>query len=154
MAETKKKSIFADNWFLTAGVIITAVMVGTILVGQFWTPCDPELMDAVRDIFALRERLLPYLQSEYERKRKRFEPLIWPVFLTEPDCDCESDCFFCGDEILACPVFDRGATSVTLTLPKTARAWRLRGEGEPIAPGARLTVPCLPTDEPVWFKKL
>ncbi len=44
--ETKKKSIFADNWFLTAGVIITAVMVGTILLGQFWTPCDPELMDA------------------------------------------------------------------------------------------------------------
>ena len=126
-----------------------------------WKPGRPstmpwlygDLMDAVRRIFDLRERLLPYLQGEYERKRKRFKPLIYPVFLAQPDYDCESDCFFCGDEILVCPVFDRGAASVTLTLPKTARAWLLRGEGEPIAPGTSLTVPCLPTDLPVWFER-
>ena len=29
---------------------------------------------------------------------------------------------------------------------------RLRGGGEPIPGGATLTVPCLPTDLPVWFE--
>ena len=111
----------------------------------------PELMDAVRRLFDLRERLLPYLQSEYERKRKRFEPLIWPVFLAEPGFDCESDCFFCGDEIFVCPVFDRGAEAVAVTLPRSERFWRLRGKGERLPGGAVVTVPCLPTDEPVWF---
>ena len=113
----------------------------------------PDLMDAVRRLFGLREKLLPYLQSEYERRRQKYEPLIYPVFLTEPDYDCESDCFFCGDDILVCPVFDRGAESVTVTLPRNASGWRLRGEGEPIAPGTRLTVACLPTDLPVWFER-
>ncbi|MBR0041193.1 MAG: hypothetical protein IJP64_07420 [Oscillospiraceae bacterium] len=112
----------------------------------------PELMDAVRGIFDLRERLLPYLQSEYERKRRLYEPLMYPVFLAEPGYDCESDCFFCGDAVLACPVFDRGAKAVTLTLPQGL--WRLRGEGETIPGGTRLSVPCLPTDLPVWFEKL
>lgn len=113
----------------------------------------PDLGDTVRRIFDLREKLLPYLQSEYERRRQKYEPLIYPVFLTEPDYDCESDCFFCGGDVLACPVFDRGAESVTVTLPRNASGWRLRGEGEPIAPGSRLTVPCLPTDLPVWFER-
>ena len=111
----------------------------------------PELMDSVRRLFALRERLLPYLRSEYERKRRLYEPLIWPVFLSEPDYDCESDCFFCGDEILACPVFDRGAETVTVRLPADEKGWRLRGGSEVFSGGAAVTVRCLPTDEPVWF---
>ena len=111
----------------------------------------PDRMEAVGRLFALRERLLPYLQSEYERKRLRNEPLIYPVFLREPDYDCESDCFFCGDSILACPVFDRGAKKVTVLLPRDESGWLLRGEGEPFPGGMLVTVPCLPEDEPVWF---
>ena len=111
----------------------------------------PDCMNAVRRIFALRERLLPYLQAEYARSRKRHEPLIYPVFLAEPGYDCESDCFFCGDTILACPVFDRGAVSVTVKLPQAETGWLLRGEGNPFPGGLSLTVPCLPEDEPVWF---
>ena len=111
----------------------------------------PEHMDAVRRLFALRERLLPYLQREYERRRRLYEPLIWPVFLAEPDYDCESDCFFCGGGILVCPVFDRGAEAVTALLPADEEGWLLRGAGEPLPGGTRLTVPCLPADEPVWF---
>ena len=110
-----------------------------------------DLTDSVRRLFALRERMLPYLRSEYERKRKLFEPLIWPVFLAEPDYDCESDCFFCGDRVLVCPVFDRGAETVSVVLPRSEKSWKLRGEGDSLPGGARVTVPCLPTDEPVWF---
>ena len=126
-----------------------------------WKPGAPstmpwlygDLMDAVRRLFDLRERLLPYLQSEYERKRLLFEPLIYPVFLAEPGYDCESDCFFCGDAILVCPVFDHGAQSVELLLPQSEKLWRLRGEGECIPGGTRLRVPCLPTELPVWFER-
>ncbi len=50
MAENQKKgkklSPFRGNWFLTAGAIITAVMVLLTIAGQFWTPCDPTAMDA------------------------------------------------------------------------------------------------------------
>ena len=111
----------------------------------------PDCMDAVRRIFSLRERLLPYLQAEYARSRRRHEPLIYPMFLREPGYDCESDCFFCGDKILACPVFDRGAVSVTVKLPQAETGWLLRGEGAAFPGGLTLTVPCKPEDEPVWF---
>ena len=111
----------------------------------------PDLMAPVRRLFALRERMLPYLKREFERARAAHEPMIFPVFLREPGYDCESDCFFCGERVLACPVFDRGAVSVSVTLPKSESGWLLRGEGEPYPGGSRVTVPCLPTDEPVWF---
>ncbi len=111
----------------------------------------PDKMLAVQGIFRLRERLLPYLRKEAERARTRHESLIYPVFLRQPDYDCEADAFFCGDGILACPVFDRGAESVTVTLPGCCAAWRLRGEGSLIPGGTSLSVPCMPEDLPVWF---
>ena len=111
-----------------------------------------DLMDSVRALFTLRERLLPYLQAKAERARVAHRPLIYPVFLRQPDYDCEADCFFCGEKILACPVFDRGAKAVTVTLPSCGAHWRLRGGGEPIPGGATLTVPCLATDLPAWFE--
>ena len=110
----------------------------------------PEKMDTVRALFALRERLVPYLHAETERCRLRHEPLLRPVFLHDPDFDPESDWFLCGERVLACPVFDAGATSVTVTLPRGA--WRLRGEGDVITEGKTVTVPCAPEDLPVWFE--
>ena len=110
----------------------------------------PDLLPAVKRLFDLREKLVPYLYSEAERCRKANEPLLRPVFLSDPDYDPESDCFLSGERILACPVFDEGADAVTVTLPKVG-AWRLRGEGEPIGGGKTLTVPCGTADLPVWF---
>ena len=120
----------------------------------------PGQMDGVRRLFALRERLVPYLHSEMERHRRCRDPLIFPVFLKEPGYDPESDCFFCGERVLACPVFDKGADSVRVLLPHGGGRpegedgedlWLLRGAGVPIPGGAVVTVPCSPTDEPVWF---
>ena len=111
----------------------------------------PTRMDAVRRLFALREKLAPYLYAEYQRCLRTLEPLIAPVFLRQPGYDPESDCFFCGEKILACPVFDRGAAAVGVLLPESETGWQLRGVGESIPAGSRVTVPCLPEDEPVWF---
>ena len=111
----------------------------------------PEKMEAVRRLFRLRERMLPYIWREYEKGRKENLPLIRPVFLQDPGYDCESDCFFLGEALLVCPVFDKGAESVTVLLPKNRALWQLRGEGKPIPAGTRVTIPCSPEDDPVWF---
>ena len=112
----------------------------------------PAQMSAVKRLFDLRERLVPTLYAEAERCRKANAPLLRPVFLHDPAYDPESDCFLAGDRFFVCPVFDEGAQSVTVTLPRFVR-WRLRGEGEPIPGGETRTVPCEMTDLPVWFEK-
>ena len=111
----------------------------------------PDLLPAVRRLFALRENLVPYLYAQADACRLSHEPLIRPVFLFEPGYDPESDCFLCGSDILACPVFDEGAKAVTVVLPDFGRGWKLRGQGPLIDPGKVLTVPCPPEGDPVWF---
>ena len=114
----------------------------------------PDLMGSVRKLFALREKLVPYLYAEAERCRKEHKPLIYPVFLRQPGFDPESDSFFCGEKILVCPVFDKGAKTVSVLLPENRAGWRLRGKGEMLRGGETLNLPCLPEDLPVWFEKL
>ena len=111
-----------------------------------------DLLPTIRRLFALRESLVPYLCEQAEKCRKKHEPLIGPVFLLDAAYDPESDCFLCGSDILACPVFDQGATSVTVTLPHLGAGWRLRGRGPLYPAGETVTLPCLPTDDPVWFE--
>ena len=113
----------------------------------------PDLLPAVQRLFALRDAMVPYLFAEAERSRTTRDPLIRPVFWEQPDYDPESDCFLCGDRVLACPVFDEGAAAVCVTLPTHSAGWTLRGDGDPIAGGTTVTVPCAPTDPPVWFVK-
>ena len=125
-----------------------------------WKPGEPsnmpwlyeDLMPEVRKLFALREKLVPYLYEQMKRRAADNLPLIWPVFLKEPGYDTEADCFMCGDTILACPVFDEGKDSVHVRLPAFSD-WRLRGEGDMIKGGTELEVVCTPCDLPVWFEK-
>ena len=113
----------------------------------------PELMPSVRRLFDLRESLIPYLVEETELARAQNLPLLRPVFLYDKAYDPESDCFLCGEKLLACPVFDEGAEDVTVTLPHLCGGWKLRGQGKTYPAGETLTVPCLPADLPVWFER-
>ncbi len=113
----------------------------------------PDLMDTVRKLFDLREQFVPYLYREFAHCRETNEPLIQPVFLRQPDYDPESDCFLCGRDILACPVFDEGENAVTVELPAFSDGWQLRGEGPVYAGGDDVRIHCHPTDLPVWFKR-
>ncbi|MBO5513221.1 MAG: hypothetical protein J5961_01360 [Mogibacterium sp.] len=115
----------------------------------------PDLMPAVKRLFDLRESMAPYLYEEAEKARASHMPLIKPVFLEDPSYDVESDFFLCGSRILACPVFDEGASDVSVTLPDipaVKEGWKLRGEGEIHKKGETLTVQCLASDIPVWFE--
>ncbi|MCR5822882.1 MAG: hypothetical protein K6G60_00460 [Lachnospiraceae bacterium] len=83
----------------------------------------PDLISDVKKLFDLRESFIPYIYNEVYRSVKTHDPVIYPVFLKFPGYDTESDAFFFGDSILACPVFDEGATSVTVDLPKVPTGW-------------------------------
>ena len=113
----------------------------------------PDKMDAVKAIFDLRERLVPYLTEQMERCIENDRPLITPVFLRDKDYDKESDCFMCGDRILACPIFDEGITEISVRLPKSSEGFRLRGEGPLIKGETAVTVTCGIDDLPVWFEE-
>ena len=113
----------------------------------------PDMMDAVRPIFDLREKLVPYLTEQMEKCIENDYPLITPVFLRDREYDKESDCFMCGDRILVCPVFDEGADEITVRIPESGFGFRLRGEGEVIAGGTEVTVRCTVNDLPVWFEE-
>ena len=113
-----------------------------------------DLLPAVRRLFALRESLVTYLYEQAEKCRQNHEPLLRPLFLLDPAFDTESDLFLCGEDILACPVFDEGATNVALTLPHLGKGWQLRGRGPTYPPGEELIIPCLPEDDPIWFTKV
>ena len=111
----------------------------------------PEKMETVKRIFDVRERMLPYLIEQMDRCVENDMPLITPVFLRDEDYDRESDCFFLGEEILVCPVFDEDVREMTVSLPKSETGFRLRGEGPLIEGETEVRVTCSVDDLPVWF---
>jgi len=106
----------------------------------------------VKRLFDLREKFIPYLYNQVYRSHTKYEPIIYPVFLKYSDYNVESDAFFFGDDILAYPVFDQGAESVTVTLPGTAKDNWYFGE-KAYAGGETVTQKCTVDDEPVYFVK-
>jgi alpha-glucosidase len=111
----------------------------------------PDMMDTVKPIFNLRERLVPYLARQMDRCVDNDEPLITPVFLRDEKYDKNADWFMCGDKILACPVFDEGVIEITIQLPHSNTGFRLRGEGELLRGETAVMVSCGINELPVWF---
>ncbi|MBQ3911736.1 MAG: hypothetical protein II694_02040 [Lachnospiraceae bacterium] len=116
----------------------------------------PDEIDTVKRLFDLREALIPYLYAQMERSVKTYDPVIYPVFLKDADYDPESDAFFFGDDILACPIFDEGADEVEVTLPEGK--WRLGSELQDNTDaaavyegGSTVKIRCGIRDLPVFF---
>lgn len=107
----------------------------------------PDLKESVMKLFALRERLLPYLYSEGVKAAYSYEPLIYPVFLRNPSYDEESDCFCCGSSLLACPIFDEGKTEMEVDLPEDSSLWYRNKK--PVSGHQKEQV--LPTDLPLFY---
>ncbi|MCR4742178.1 MAG: hypothetical protein K5866_04820 [Treponema sp.] len=116
----------------------------------------------VKRLFDLREKLIPYLYEQFKRSYETYEPVIYPIFLKYPDYDVESDAFFFGDDIIACPIFDEGATSVKVQLPENEGGWILGSDYFKAAEnGGDITlykryngeveIPCTIEDLPVFF---
>ena len=108
-----------------------------------------EEKETVKRLFALRERLVPYLYQQMYRSTKDYRPIIYPLFLIYPSFDEESDAFFFGDSMLALPFFDKGVDEIEFELPKEEDGWYwndkpIEGKG---------TFHCSPTDDPIYFIK-
>ncbi len=116
-----------------------------------------EEIPTVKKLFDLREALIPYLYRQMERSVKTCDPIIYPVFLKQPDYDVEADCFFFGDDVLSCPIFDEGETKVKVTLPQGE--WILGRELMHLEKdklriytgGETIEIPCSMRDIPVFF---
>ena len=110
-----------------------------------------DMMDNVKRIFDLREKLIPYLTEQMNNCILDNYPLITPVFLKDRNYDRESDFFMCGDRILVCPIFDEGVDEIEIKLPDTGKHYRLREDGESFKGGDSVKVSCTIDDLPIWF---
>lgn len=106
-----------------------------------------ELKEQVVNLFGLRKKLLPYLYSEAMNAVESYHPMIYPAFLKYPDYDEEADCFFCGNHILAAPIFDEGKEEVEVLLPEGR--WYYNNQ---VVTGKQ-TIQNKPGDLPVYFIK-
>jgi alpha-glucosidase len=85
-----------------------------------------EVMDDVRELMALRTRLIPYLSKLLARYRSDYEPVVRPLFHDFPGDEQtwdENELFMLGPDVLVAPVVEPGATSRRIRLPQGA-AWR------------------------------
>ena len=87
----------------------------------------PDIVPYVKEIFAQRKELVPYLYNCAYRAVEYDEPINSPVFLYYDVEERESDLFLAGRNILVCPVLDEGKNSVTVRLPKGDR-WYFDGK--------------------------
>lgn len=87
----------------------------------------PDILPYVKEIFAQRKELVPYLYNCAYRAVEYDEPINSPVFLYYDGEESESDLFLAGRNILVCPVLDEGKNSVTVRLPKGDR-WYFDGK--------------------------
>ena len=109
----------------------------------------PEEKDTIKKLFALRDKLTPYLYNEAWRSTLDYRPIIYPVFLKVPDYDPESDAFFFGDSIIAVPVFDKGCDTVSVLLPENNGGWYYGTDDSPEKGKVSKTVGI--HDEPAYF---
>ena len=82
-----------------------------------------DLVPAVREIFAFRGRILPYLYDAMYRAHTYHEPMLRPLVYDDPEADCESDLFLVGDSLLAVCAFDAGVSERQFYLPKSGHGW-------------------------------
>lgn len=102
----------------------------------------PDIIDDVKDIFAQRKQLRPYLYNcAYNAVHKEI-PINAPLFLYYDDenIDSENDSLMLGRDILAVFVFDEGCEKTTAYLPK-GDDWYLGGTLYAGGQRVELTIP-------------
>lgn len=87
----------------------------------------PDILPYVKEIFAQRKELVPYLYNCAYRAVEFDEPINSPVFLYYNGESRESDSFLVGKNILVTPVLEEGKNTVTVNLPK-GDSWYFDGK--------------------------
>jgi alpha-glucosidase len=89
-----------------------------------WMHAD--VIPPIRDVMALRYRLVPYLYTGMRQAALTDEPFIRPLFLDFPDDPAmvnRDDAFLFGDDLLVAPVLEAGARRRAVILPRHPGGW-------------------------------
>ena len=114
--------------------------------GSVNTPwLHPEVTGVIRAAIELRLSLLPYLYTCLHDAVVEARPVLRPTFWEFPDdarCWDDNDEMLVGPNLLVAPVFEPGATTRTLYLPRDAATpgWRCFHTGTWYPGGATITV--------------
>lgn len=109
----------------------------------------PDVIPAVKKIFAQRKRLVPYFYNCAYNAVENDEPLNAPLFLYYNDSEISqsSNSFMLGRDILATCIFDEGEDTASVYLPK-ADDWYL---GEKLYDGGQSIDLTIPAESDVPF---
>jgi alpha-glucosidase len=80
----------------------------------------------LRDVLKLRYRLMPYWYTLAWQAQQTGEPLVRPLFYTDPTDNKlweVSDAFLLGSDLLVAPVLDEGIRRRKVTLPQNNAGW-------------------------------
>jgi alpha-glucosidase len=97
----------------------------------------------IRRAVALRLRLLPYLYTQLWRAAREHLPVLRPTFFDfgdDPETWHDSDEMMVGPDLLAAPVFEPGARTRRLYLPRHDGGWYDWTQGKHHAGGQWITV--------------
>ncbi|KAI93858.1 alpha-glucosidase, partial [Rhodomicrobium udaipurense JA643] len=97
-----------------------------------------ELLPLVREVFQLRERLVPLLYTLLWRAHAHHEPVLRPLFYdfpSEAEAYGEHDAFMLGADMLVAPVVEDGARERRVWLPDTPGGWYALQGGAHFQPG-------------------
>jgi alpha-glucosidase (family GH31 glycosyl hydrolase) len=106
---------------------------------------DDRVLPLVRDIVRLRERLVPYLESQARVTVETDRPLMRPLFFEDPDHFARAEAgevgvqWMLGDDLLVAPVLAPGVEALDVWLPhgEWVDAWT----GESMIGGRTVTAP-------------
>lgn len=110
---------------------------------------DPEHLTATLAAVGLHQRLVPEILRLAKHAARTGEPILRPLAYHHPGYAEVTDQFLLGEDILAAPVLERGATHRSVVLPPGI--W-VDAEGSSYTGGETITVPVTLTSIP-WFRR-
>ncbi len=114
---------------------------------------DDRVLALTRTFTHLRERLVPYLAASARETIATDRPLMRPLFFDDPqawDAVGDTTQWMLGADLLVAPVLAPGARTLHVWIPEGE--WVDAWSGEPVASGARVSVPVSIERIPVFVR--
>ena len=87
--------------------------------------------EIIKNILAIREKLRPYIQKQFDIASEKGYPVIRPMFFEYPDdeiCYTLDSQYFFGDDIIFAPIVNKGQTEKQVYIP--GGEWILTKDGK------------------------
>ena len=97
---------------------------------EIWSFGDRNF-EIIKNILAIREKLRPYIQKQFDIASEKGYPVIRPMFFEYPDdetCYTLDSQYFFGDDIIFAPIVNKGQTEKQVYIP--GGEWILTKDGK------------------------